>query len=302
MTISLHSYGRDPRRIWLARSLRVQASLDAEIAAALATAVEDAARAIRESAGKPGIGATARKAQLIGSQGALTIVLHDYFRKLYAIIHDRQITAAREAAKAGFAWEKDILQLIEPDASKRRHLEVALVQSAGRGVSVMITRILHSQMKLSKQVYRTEALARNQVYRAVNSSIALGDSAADLAKKVLPLISPDTPGGVKHASRRLGRTEVNNAFHAQAIKDAQEKPWILGMQWHLSRQHQLFTGEKCEVYAAQNAFPTHSVPRKPHPQCMCFVVPETMPLDMVLEKVTTGEISDWISKKALPAA
>lgn len=302
MTVSLHSYGRDPRRIWLARSLKVQRGLDAEIAAALATAVEDAERAIQKAAGTPGIGATTRKAQLIGARGELTKALHAYFKKLYQIIVSNQSWAAREAVYAGLSWEKDILQLIEPNANKRKALEAALAQSASRNVQAMIMRILHTQYPLSRQVYRTEALARHQVARAVNSSLAMGDSAADLSKKVMPLISPTTPGGVKYASRRLARTEVNNAFHAQAIHDAQEKPWILGMKWHLSRQHQLFTGEKCEVYASQNAFPTGSVPRKPHPQCMCFVAPETMPLDTVLDKLSNGDFSEWISRNSRLAA
>jgi len=72
---------------------------------------------------------------------------------------------------------------------------------------------------------------------------------------------------VGYAAKRLARTEINNAFHAQAIADVQEKPWVEHVTWHLSKMHKPIPGDLCETYDGQQ-FSTDLVPLKPHPQCV----------------------------------
>lgn len=166
-------------------------------------------------------------------------------------------------------------------------------QSASRGVQAMMTRILVSKIPLSQQVYRTEALASGQVDRIINSSLATGDSAADIAKKVRSSIDPSTPGGVAYAAKRLGRTEINNAFHAQSIADIEDKPWVDDVNWNLSKVH-VPQGCKCEEYAAIRVFSNDSIPDKPHPQCMCYTTPNATNFDDFKANLLAGIYDDYI--------
>jgi hypothetical protein len=75
---------------------------------------------------------------------------------------------------------------------------------------------------------------------------------------------------------RLGRTEIQNAFHMAQIDAQKVNPAALGAVWHLSEQHDV--PDNCNMYAERNmhklgrgVFPVGKVPRKPHPQCMCFL-------------------------------
>jgi hypothetical protein len=108
-------------------------------------------------------------------------------------------------------------------------------------------------------------------------------------------IRPDTPGGVGYAAKRLGRTEVNNAFHAQAINDVREKPWVNAVKWNLSKVHVPKPGDKCELYDGQ-IFGKDEVPNKPHPQCMCYITPELEPWDSVEANIIAGLYDSYIDE------
>jgi len=282
--------------------MKVEKASDKDIIEALEEAAKAAQEAVEELMSKPGIGAAVRRAQLIGGHGAITKVLHKLYRRLGFIITDQQEAAIQAAIEANLEWQQRILKAIEPNAQKRNVLQAAMREGADRNPQALVARMLHTQMPLSKQVYRSEALSKHWISKLVNSALAKGDSAADLAKKVRDYIHPGVRGGISYAAMRLARTEINNAFHAQAIKDAQEQPWVHGMKWNLSRVHERDPGDLCEAYARRGVFPTNAVPRKPHPQCRCFVTPEVMDLESLITRARSGDFSKYVSEKTSLAA
>ena len=287
----------DPRRTFLFAYISVQEAADKRIDALLRQARDDAEREIERLAGKEGVGAKVRSAQLVGSRGAITRILERLFALLRDTIRESQKEASLAAAEANIKWERDLLRIIEPDAARRSSLEEALRQTAERSVQSMITRVLKTDMPLSKRVYGTQRNTIAKVKAIVNNSIARGDSANDIAKKVREHISPSTPGGVNFAAKRLARTEINNAFHAQSIHDAQDRPWVREMTWHLSKTHTPRPGDACELYARRGRFPIDAVPAKPHPQCMCFVTANQPPMEVFAADVANGRYDDWLRHK-----
>ena len=289
--------GSDARRTFLFPYITVQEAADRKIDAALRQARDEAEREIRRLAGKDGVGASVRRSQLVGTRGAITRILARLFQSIRSTIEEAQVEAARAAREATVEWERELLEIIEPDPTRRANLAEALTQTAERGVGTMITRILKTDMPLSKRVYGTQNRTIAKVKHIVNDSLARGDSAADLAKKVRDFITPTTPGGVNFAAKRLARTEINNAFHAQAIQDAEDRPWVREMQWHLSKTHTPRPGDACEIYAKRGRFPIDAVPRKPHPQCMCFVTAIQPSLEVFAADVANGKYDSWLQEK-----
>jgi hypothetical protein len=282
---------QNPRRNWLLRYLGVQEKYDAQIATALLDAADDAAEGIRKRLDDDAIGASVRRYQLQLARRETNRVIRLLFRGLADTIAEGQSAAAVAAVEAGFASDGRVLTRLFPHRHERLHYQEGLVQAASRGVQAMMTRILESNIPLSQRVYRTQALANGTVDRIINSSLATGDSANDLAKKVRDSINPNTPGGVAYAAKRLGRTEINNAFHAQAINDVKDKSWVTHVEWKLSKVHAP-QGCVCEKYARQGTFPKENIPKKPHPQCMCYFVPVLVPWDEFEADLLAGFYED----------
>lgn len=216
------------------------------------------------------------------------------FKILKITIREEQQNAAQAAIDASIEWDRKLLEQIEPNVARRRVLQNNLRAGVERQLQAMITRELQTEMPLSVRVYRTEALAKRQVQRVVNSGLARGIGAAELAGKVREFVDPSTPGGVTYAAKRLARTEINNAFHAQAIAHNRDKPWVDEFIWHLSRSHKPRPGDKCEVYARQRSFPKDAVPAKPHPQCFCYVTPEVMDFATFKAQLQSGAFDEWV--------
>jgi len=158
---------------------------------------------------------------------------------------------------------------------------------------------------LSRQVYRTRALATGQVERVIRRGLVLGLDEQALANSVRNLIDPKVRGGVSYAAMRLARTEMNNAFHAAAIARFDE-PWAVGVRWHLSGSHSP-TGkvppERCEVLAAADnglgvgVWPTDGVPAKPHPLCMCYLTQVTVSEEEFTRRFLAGEYDDFMREQ-----
>lgn len=154
---------------------------------------------------------------------------------------------------------------------------------------------------LSKQVYRTQALAMGWVDRKIRSALILQTDARTLAKQVRDFIDPNVKGGVSFAAFRLARTELNNAFHTVA-KERADEPWATGVQWHLSGSHPPSTGkpEVCETYARTDlglgigVFAPGTVPDKPHPQCLCYITQEVVGEDEFLDKLVAGDYDEYL--------
>lgn len=287
------SSGSPDRKNWLERYLKVQVRMDARVDAALAAASDSAEAALQALEGKNGIGASVRRAQILGSRGALTKVMNLLYREVGNEIRAGQAEAAGEAVKARFADDADVLERIISDPAKRSYLRAGMIQAADRNVQAMMTRILKTERTLSERVYHSKALANGQVSRLVNVHLARGSSAADIAKEVRQFILPTSPGGISYSAKRLARTEINNAFHAQSIADSQDRPWILEVKWNLSKSHPVASGCRCEVYARQGTFPVAAVPEKPHPNCLCYTVPQVEDWETFERNLLLGRYDNW---------
>jgi len=78
--------------------------------------------------------------------------------------------------------------------------------------------------------------------------------------------------------RRIARTEAANAFHLAQIRATEDDPEVIGYHWRLSGSHP--KPDICDEYARMDfglgpgVWPKDRVPRvKPHPHCMCYLVP-----------------------------
>lgn len=287
----------NPRKTWLLPFLESERGAERRIEAALKEAAKGLDREIEAIAGDTGVSVAVRRSQLIGSKGLITKVLHHLFEIVGRTVKEEQRKAAQAAVDASVDWDKQLLKIIEPDARKREILEASLRQTSERQLQAMITRVLKTEMPLSKRVWRTEAVAKRQVSKIVNSGLARGISAAELAKNVREFIHPNTPGGAVYAAKRLARTEINNAFHAQSIVSNSAKPWVEGFDWHLSGSHKPRPGDKCEIYAMQGFFSVSTIPSKPHPQCFCYITPRVTEFSAFSERAKAGEYDEWLAKQ-----
>lgn len=167
---------------------------------------------------------------------------------------------------------------------------------------------MQNGISLSEQVYRTEALSKGWVDRAVNRVVLQGGSWKDIADAVKPFIDPNVKGGVSYAAKRLGRTELNNAFHQSAIRLGEENPWVEGQQWNLSGSHG--RKDECDVLASKTVsrslgrgvYPADNVPRKPHPQCLCYLTPKTVSEEEFFDRLLAGDYADATEGRALTSA
>lgn len=293
----------DPKKIWLNRFVNVQKEWDREVYDMLVAASEDAEQAVHELYGRQGVGAKVRRAQLTGAQGVISRILHNLFgTDLKNSIASGQSKASVAAVKAANVWDDKILREVISDSAKRKVFQRGLEETAERNVGALITRITSDPVPLSRKVYSSEALARRQIDRIVNSGLAKGDGADDIARKAHKFINPSTPGGATFAARRLGRTEINNAFHAQSINQMQTRPWVGQIEWRLSGSHTPRPGDLCERYARTKTFPARGIPLKPHPQCFCYIIPVVPDIDYILDQLESGVYHQWIDDNGLVGA
>lgn len=281
----------DPRETWLIPYLRIQARYDDEIDKLLRQAARDAAKAAQELAETPGIGAATRAGQLITAQTALYRVLRRFWQLMGNTIMAGQAEAQEAALLASFNWDETLLARAIPDKGDRAAMRRYLIASAERNVEAMMARALGGgRIPLSQQVWKTEAISRGWLDRLINNAIARGASAQEIAKLTREHIRPEVRGGVSYAAKRLGRSEINNAYHAQSIGINQDKPWNTGMKWNLSRSHP--ARDVCDTMV--KSWPIDGVPRKPHPQCLCYVTPETVSSDEFIRQFFAGSYDSWI--------
>lgn len=159
------------------------------------------------------------------------------------------------------------------------------------------TRLINN-IRLSDQVYKTQALSQGWIDKAVNRGIGLQKSAREIAKDVRHLIRPDTPGGVSYAARRLARTEINNAFHGTTIRQGLAHPWVEGFQWNLSASHP--RPDDCDDFAehdeglGRGIWAADEVPAKPHPQCLCYLVTVSVRPKDFNSALLSGQYDPWL--------
>jgi len=297
------SYEGDEQRInWLLRYITVQRLYDTKIVAALQQAQYDAGQ-VADNLDGANISERARKYQARLVQHEIRDIIKSMFKDLVPTLNKGQQDAAEAAAKAALAQDAQVLRELFPDSKRRKSFQASYVLQARHGIGAMITRILHTERPLSYRVYHSAAIASGSLDRKINSALARGLGAKDIAKLVRSDINPNVPGGVSYAAMRLGRSEINNAFHAQSIGDAQDDPWVQEMEWHLSKVHAENPGDLCEEYADEQYFQKGDVPPKPHPQCMCYVTRKAMQYSDFQQKLESGAFDDYFERKyGMPAA
>ncbi|AZS12556.1 head maturation protease [Mycobacterium phage DrLupo] len=286
------------RRRWLTRYARIQAKTDTKIRTALTDAAEDASKRLILVGQSSTFSAGVRQAQIRLAMKELKEVHRELFDELLPIIRDGQADEAGAAVDGLTETDRRYLLAALRDSSSTKYFVESQRQAARNGVAHAISSLTKSREPLSARVYRTRSLANNWVQRLVTSSIVRGDSAQDIAKAVRAHIRPGTPGGTAYAAMRLGRTELNNAFHATSVEISKDRPWIEGMRWNLSKVHEPQGGtEACERLAGQ-IFAVENVPKKPHPQCRCFVTPNLIPFELFLTQLASGQYREWTENAA----
>lgn len=284
----------DLRKRWLNKYLRVQGQTDIRIRTILIEAAESANDQVSALQNNSTFSAGVRTAQLRLTMSTIKDILNDLFNGITPVIRDGQKKEAEVAVQALSETDRQYLEdAFQNTRDVRDFIDSQKLQAKIQVINAL-NRVTKSDRPLSQRVYRTKALAQKWVQRDVTIEIAKGSSAKEIAKVVRKHIRPNTPGGVSYAALRLGRTELNNAFHATSITMAEKRPWINGMKWYLSKTHDFKDDCLCETYAGK-IFPMQNVPPKPHPQCRCFVVPELEPVDVFINNLTTGRYNDWIN-------
>lgn len=275
--------------------LRVQEKHDREVLFILRRSSARIDVELRRLVSKQGVGAEIRRAQLRASQRAIKLELAALWQKIGSQVEADRAEAAAAAIHVNGDYDRVLWRAtrsrIDVDTLTR-----SLEASARRGVATVEARALGlSRIPLSRRVYKTQQLTAGQVDRVIDSALARGASARELATDVRRFIDPRTRGGVRYAAQRLGRTELNNAFHATQVLDAQNKPWITGMRWNLSGSHPV--PDECDEYASEDdgVFTPANVPMKPHPQCLCYVTPESVSPEEFRRQFESGAYDDFIT-------
>lgn len=256
--------------------LGVQRQADAELNRVLAQAARDAEqRVLALELAPPGIGNRVRQAQLLQVIAAIRELQEQLWVQGIGPLIVRRLAAAQRAAMRAAEFMDDVLFASLP-RQQAELLRDAARQMANSG---LVTEAHRREVNLSARVWRNASLSSGALERTIRAGIIQGLSARELAGTVRSMVSPSTRGGVSYAAMRLARTELNNAFHERQIAVARNKPWVVGVQWNLSKSHP--KKDKCDEYATENAhdlgrgvFPTGGVPFKPHPHCLCYMTYE----------------------------
>lgn len=257
--------------------LKVQEHTERELFKILSRAAAAAERDVRNARGAEKIGAVVRRDQMRLVQSSLLRQQAAMWKRLESTVKAGQAEAAAAAVES-------TLEAILPLLSKAGvAIDMAsLKATASRGADLAWARLAGlSKYSLAESVYGTRSLANGQVERVIYDALARGLNWRELAAGVKDLIDPRVRGGVSYAAQRLARTELNNAFHATAVKTGINNPYITGQLWNLSSSHP--KADECNDYADSEhytggepgVFLPDDVPPKPHPNCLCFITAQT---------------------------
>lgn len=282
---------RGRRANWLGRLMNVNRDLEKDLRKALREAGIAVDNRFSEKRFAGLKSAEAQRVQIALAHNEIRAEIKDLFGNTEGIIYARKQDAAVAAVNAGLYDERALVAKIFDDPKDRVIYADSLRATARRDVEAMETRVLSTKIPLSEQVWKSAVLARGQVDTIVNNALAQGKGYRDIADEVKHLINPDTPGGVSFAAFRLGRSEINNAYHAQSVYDAMTEPWIDFMRWNLGMNH--VVPDECDEWD-QALFPTNQVPELPHPNCWCYVVPEMPDWDTFAQNLDMGTYDDYL--------
>lgn len=278
----------------LTNYLKLQNATDSQLRKLLRETMDEADRIIRSLEGETSISAKVRLAQtrLARIQVAMWAGIED-------AIKNGMTDSAIAAAEMMAAFDAGYLESLglSMDAWER-----AQIATARRTVRTLIARDANN-ISLSTKVYRNGQRGIARVSEIINQQILLGRNAREIARAVRGLVNPSTPGGISYAAFRLGRTELNNAFHRISLDKYEETPWVETVKWNLSGSHP--EPDICDNYAKKThfkngepgQFKSGNTPSKPHPQCLCFVEPETISEDDFIRNFNRGRYDDYLDSK-----
>jgi hypothetical protein len=279
--------------------LRVQRDREREMIAILQRSSARINRELAYLANRPGIGAAVRREQLLLTQVAIQREISDMWSSLGRSILAGRADAA--AAAARLAFDPSLLRSVFPMEDIDILMRSAMA-SAREGIATVEARAKLSRIPLAESVYKNRELTSGKIDAIVDSALSRGASARELANDVRRFIRPDVRGGIKYAALRLGRTELNNAFHAQQVVSGVETPWVTGMRWNLSGSHPRpdecneYADEKHEEDMPAGVFSPENVPGKPHPNCLCFMTSETVSRDEFIRRYEAGDYNDFTDR------
>ena len=246
------------------------------------------------------IGDRIRADQLRLAQRAILEEQGRLWQAIGSSVQAAKAEAAAAAVEALHVYDDMLLTTVYTPLQRDALLRAAQAQ-ARRGVDNAMSRFKgYSKIPLSDQVWRTKAFSNDLIDRRIHEALATGKSARELAASVRDLIRPDTPGGVKYAAMRLGRTEINNAAHATTVRQNAKKPWVTGMRWELSGSHP--KPDDCNAYAEESHYPggpegvfrPEEVPEKPHPNCLCYIIPEMVTDEEFIDQFASGKYDEYL--------
>lgn len=279
----------DPKlaRMPLDAYLRRQVVMDVAMRKVLRAAIKSLDDEIKRLSESRKIGNQVRVSQL-----RLTREMMAVWRDVGDVI-ERGITgSAEELAKVSQAFDKDLMKNLgakmDPDFAR------SLLAQAEAGLDSYLSRS-HHYFTLSERVYRNGRRSVAAVDGIINQALLSGRSATEIARLVRSYINPRTPGGLSYAAMRLGRTELNNAFHETSIRMATNDPFVARMKWNLSGSHP--KPDICNEYASKvnksgwgpGEYSVGEVPRKPHPQCLCFTTTVSISEEAFLRNLNAGK-------------
>lgn len=281
----------------IATFARFSADSDRAILILLQEAANDARLAALEAASTKKFGGSVRSAQ----QRLVENALHQQMRALWENVGHLTIFGEKQAARAALSSIDFLHDKLYPNLD-REATGIALKTGARSGVDSYISRE-ENLRQLSERVYKNTALAEGRVGREVQKALLRGTSAKEMASRVERMIKPGVPGGTSYAALRLGRTEINNAFHFTQIRYTREMPWVRGYRWNLSGSHG--APDACNTMASEDhdrlgpgVYSKANVPGKPHPQCLCYLTTVTDTSAEFEQGLRSGKYDRYLSKAA----
>ena len=272
----------------------IQQAADKEILRALRDAYKDVnAQLARMS--RAGVSDLDR-ARALAIKQSILLAQADLFERTGQTIQRRRVQAAARAIQVAGRYDEIAFAAVGRERDARAVAE-GLEATEARAIDAVEARLGGaSYVPLSERVYRTQVWSSGVLERRINSALARGLNAQQFAQELQPLVNPNTPGGPRYAALRLARTEINNAYHAMAIRAAQLKPWVTKVTWHKSKSHT--RKDICDELDGQK-FKPEEVPRKPHPQCLCYITPDVdEDDDAFLDALADGDFDEFIDSFA----
>jgi hypothetical protein len=238
------------------------------------------------------------RAQLERTRRKLLAEQAKLFDRLGDKVAARRLRSASRAARLSAASDAALLRLVgEGEAGARLYAGADI--TAQRTVDTILVRAGVSAVPLAERIYNTKVWMNKRLDTLIASTLAAGLNAQRFAKVARDWFAPSVPGGTRYAAMRLARTEINNAFHATSIVYARDKPWVSQMEWHLSHSHP--RPDKCNELAAASPWDVYAIPRKPHPQCLCYITEVTPSEDEWIDRFVAGEFDTYLDAELAKA-